>query len=425
MTRKVTATHDLDNMTRRALQSADDNFAELYSGGGAGNAATTSYDNAASGLTGDTVQEALDELAGDGALVDTATVVRDTSTPGEVGLVVQTAVALQAGYGYVQSTSATTKQNDFALDSTTRVLSFRGAGSMFFSGFAGGANGRRLTVCNDTTDYFCGIEPESTNSTAADRVRTSDGYPLLLFPGECAELLFSEFVNRWLVLYRTANPMGLNECTDFIGGIAGPFTSVLSGTAAAIAANAFGIDATEKAKGVIALSTGTDTTGRASLGTNSTGTLPFTVGPMLSVIRPAVNTATDGTNTFSGFFGFVDTSGGAFTDGAAYEYRWDGAAPVWSITVADATSLTRAASAMTVDSTYRWCMLFVNADGTRVDPFYSMDGMSWIKETSVTTDLPEIADVTAWGMSVIKSAGTTSRSMVIDFAGYRVAGLRG
>jgi hypothetical protein len=359
------------------------------------------------------------------ALVDTSTVVRNTGTPGQVGLDAQTAAILQLGYAYVQNSADTTKQNNFAVTSTTRVISWRGSAAGIFSGFAGGAPGRRLTVCNDTTDFPLIIEPNSGNSTDANQVKTRGGWPIILMPGDSAELLFSEWINRWIELNPTRNPMGLTKFEDFIGDTTGGFTSTVSGTSAAVSANTFGVDATEKAKGVVGLTTGTDTTGRASIGNVTPGGYAITTGCALGVLRVAVNTATDGTNTFAGYFGFFDTSGGTVTDGAGYEYRWSGSAAEWNHAVADATSVTRAASGVTVDNTYKIFVIFINADGTRVDFFRCEDSSSFTKDASVTTDLPEVADLVSFGASVIKSAGTTSRTMIVDYMGFRLDGQRG
>jgi hypothetical protein len=67
----------------------------------------------------------------------------------------------------------------------------------------------------------------------------------------------------------------------------------------------------------------------------------------------------------------------------------------------------------------------MNAAWTRADFIYSTDSISFTKADSPTTGLPSSTQYTSWGTSIIKSAGTTSRAISIDLAGFRYNYVRG
>jgi len=163
------------------------------------------------------------------------------------------------------------------------------------------------------------------------------------------------------------------------------------------------------------------------MGHNSSGAFAPTIGSMLSVQRVGrASNGPSGTETFTGIFGFQDAAGGTWNDGAAWEIRWNGSAEEWCYTAAAANSFTRGSSNLpTPDGTFIWFLVFGNANGTRYDFAWSQDSMSFTIAGALSSGLPSATQLPGWGASNIKSAGTTSRSCVVDFMGYRVDGQRG
>jgi hypothetical protein len=145
------------------------------------------------------------------------------------------------------------------------------------------------------------------------------------------------------------------------------------------------------------------------------------------VARLAAEALPSAAETFQLIAGFADSAGGTFSDGAAWNLRWNGTAAEWSMDRLSNGVATRDASgAPTPDTNYIWLAVFLNADSTRADFYYSTDSVSWVKAGSKTTGLPAAGRNTAWvAASIIKSVGTTQRNASIDLAGNRVDYVRG
>lgn len=301
--------------------------------------------------------------------------------------------------------------------------------SMKLTGLAGGYDGREITISNRSTDYLIWLEHQNTASSAANRFDLPNGFPYFLMPGDRITLSYSSTSQRWQAQSASGNlgVMGLTEFCDFLGGTTGPFTSTVSGTGASAQASTYLMDTTERPMGITQIDTGTTATGRATIGNSGTDQIVPTLGPALSVARLAIEATVTGTETFQVISGFADSAGGTFTDGVAWNNRWNGSAAEWSQDRLSNASATRSTTnSPTPNNTYIWLVVFVNSNWTRADFIYSTDSMSFTLADSPTTGFPDNTRDTAWvAVSFIKSAGTTQRNVTIDLAGYRVDYVRG
>lgn len=327
-------------------------------------------------------------------------------------------------------TTPSSNQNDYAptgLEFCNR-LGINASASIKLTGLGGGYEGREITISNRSTDYLLWLENQNTASSATNRFDLPNGFPFFLMPGDRITLAYSGTSQRWQAVSASSNLgiMGLTEFTDFAGGTTGPFTSTVSGTGASAQASTYLVNTTEKPLGVTQIDTGTTATGRATIGHAGTASIVPGQGCALSVARLAVETTVTGTETFTINSGFIDSSGGTRTDGVIWENRWDGAAAEWSQTrFAGATATRTNTGSPTPDNNYLWLVVFVNPGWTRADFIYSTDSVSFTLASSPTTGFPSSTQYTAWGVSMIKSAGTTQRNCSIDLAGYRVDYVRG
>lgn len=317
---------------------------------------------------------------------------------------------------------------DLAKASTLRI---NATASIKLTGLAGGVAGRRLTILNAATDYLLWLEHENTASSVANRFALPKSFPAFLMPGDSITLQYMDdnVGARWRCADwpNQGQAMGLPEFTDFAGGNTGPFTSTVSGTGASVQASTYLMDTTERPMGITQIDTGTTATGRATIGHAGTDGIVPTLGPALSVVRLAAEAANSGTETWQLISGFADASGGTFTDGVAWNLRWNGSAAEWSQDrLANGTATRSTTNSPTPATTYIWLVVFVNAAWTRADFIYSLDSISFTKADSPTTGLPGNTRDTAWvAASLIKSAGTTQRNCSIDLAGCRVDYARG
>lgn len=332
-------------------------------------------------------------------------------------------------------------QNDYSPSglADANLLRVNASASIKLTGLATGASGRVLTVLNASTDYLLWLEHESASSSAANRFTLPQKFPAFLFPGDAISLIYDGTASRWVVWNwpNRGQAMGLGTFCDFVGEVTnvplnseaavGGIAAATSGTAATIQASAYLIDTTEKPAGVIQLDTGSTSGGQSLLGNIGAGDVVPAQGAALSVVRLAVETAVDGTNTFTVVSGFADLFGGTWTDGVGWEYRWTGAAVEWSQTRLAAAAATRSNTGSPAGgTTYIWLVVFVNPGWTRADFIYSTDSLAFTKAASPTTGLPSSAQPTTWcAASIKKSAGTTVRNVSVDLAGYRVEYARG
>ena len=351
-------------------------------------------------------------------------------------------VTISAGIGgnaNVQFTSASisiltvtpsTSQTDYnpAGLSSASELRVNPSATIAINSLQAQSDGFEILLSNSSTDYLVILSPENTVATAANRFKLPKGFPAFLMPGDSIKLVYNGTLSRWIVRSwaNQGQAMGLTFFTDFLEGTTGGTTSTVSGTGAATQVSTYLVNVTEEPVGATQLTTGTTTTGRATLGNAGTAQIVPTTCAALHVARLAVETTVTAAQTFQVFTGFIDSAGGTATDGIVWNNRWTGAVAEWSLDRFAAGTATRTTSGLTLDNNYNWYIIFINPAWTRADYISSPDGQTFTVSGSPTTGFPSSTQFTAWvAASMIKSVGTTARTATIDFAGYRVDGVRG
>jgi hypothetical protein len=336
--------------------------------------------------------------------------------------------------GGILAAAPSANQNDYNAGSLGNLIACKGlclsiTTSLKLTGLAATYDGHEIVLANSSTDFLLWLEHQNPASAAANRFDLPNGFPFFLMPGDRITLRYSSISSRWQAINASCDisKMGLTEFTDFIGGTLGMFTSTVSGTGASAQSSTYLVNTTERPSGVVQIDTGTTATGRATLGNAGAGDIVPTLGCALSVARLAAEAANSGTETWQLISGFADSAGGTFTDGVAWNLRWNGSAAEWSQDrLSNAVATRSVVGSPTPDTNYIWLVVFVNANWTRADFIFSTDSVSFTKADSPTTGLPGSARPTSWvAASLIKSVGTTQRNASVDLAGNRVDYVRG
>lgn len=158
----------------------------------------------------------------------------------------------------------------------------------------------------------------------------------------------------------------------------------------------------------IAMMTGSTTTGRAGR-LSGTTLCVFGTNPWHLETTVGLNTLSDGTNTYTARFGFMDSQAGDPTDGAYFRYTHGTNSGKWECVTRSNNVETASAldSGITVDTSLHNFSIDVNAAGTSVD--FKIDGAT---VATGTANIPTgTARATGFGYSIIKSAGGTNRNL--------------
>lgn len=336
------------------------------------------------------------------------------------------------------SDTPSTNQNDYApsgVGTATHLMLNVGA-SMKITGISAPAFPQVLTLVNTSTDYLLWLENQNTSSTAANRIILPKGFPAFLMPGDSITLRYDTTASRWRVEHWPSQgpAMGMSSFNDFLCYVPGAsnypigeYHYSFGGTGSGGSTTAYLANSTEKPVGMVTLSCGTTTTGRAHISSLIASNV-WGQGPCMIVTRVAAQVATDGTQTYTLRTGMTDAATtGAAQNGITWEYRWNGSAAEWAQTSFSGGTATRSTTGSPSPTTnYVWLGIFVNADGSRADMIYSDDSVSFTKASSISSGLPTAG--TAYGiepLGINKSAGTTARLVTIDLAAYRADGVRG
>lgn len=203
------------------------------------------------------------------------------------------------------------------------------------------------------------------------------------------------------------------ECSGEIKHITSSFNDGggIGGTASF---SPFGADGTENAYGVLETNTASSTAGGANIRRGALITFGFGYALTLE-FRAAFSALSDGTNTFKIIFGYSDTQTDDAVDGAYFRYthsvnggRWQAVTRSNSTETAEDTGVTAVAGTFTVFK------IVVNSTATQVD-FY-IDG---VLTNDITTNIiNSSARMTDVCYIIKKTAGSTSRSIYMDYAKY-------
>lgn len=212
---------------------------------------------------------------------------------------------------------------------------------------------------------------------------------------------------------------------DFTGGIdtsSSPFLTAVSGAGASVANT--GYTGEQNHVGVAVLSTGTTTTGYASVHTASAALLRLGGGAWRARAIFRLEDLSDGTNTYTLRLGLGDSQvAGEPTDGCYIRYtHGTNSGKFEFVTRSNGTETATDTTVTAAADTWYRVEIIGNSDSTSV--------ACWIKEgtddltlrATNTTNIPTAAGrETAVQASVIKSAGTTARTCYLDVLALRVA----
>jgi hypothetical protein len=291
------------------------------------------------------------------------------------------------------------------------------------SGLANGTAGRIVSIRNMSTDNLILLENGGTGSLAANRFRFDGRGAYFLFPEETVTLLYDGV--EWAQFGSKTNN-GHDYYEDFLGvNYGAAVTSAFSNTGFALATGTGALARNEnplsQAIGTIGLSTGTTTTGASTIKSNPRGQWNLVTGgggsKALVVSRLQLPTAPTVAENWYAMMGVSQTalsSGVNFTSGVGWvadinSTFWQCRAANTSNTIISTTISALPLSTNSVvlgcwyPNTNGDCVYFYSADGGVV---YTVNSM-FVRVSSAYGGAPS--------MGIQKSAGTTSRTLDVDY----------
>lgn len=263
-----------------------------------------------------------------------------------------------------------------------------------------GAN--TITFALDLSELTPVTSPDFVNDSAV-LMRASTGDRIHGLEALTASLLTADYGKR-----RNSRFM------DFESTSASPLGKFNAGTGSAAGTEIAPTNANQI--GVIQIETGTTTTGSAGIGTNPDALL---LGNGQAVFEGSfrVPTLSDGTNTYTSRIGFIDSHTADSTDGVYFEYDSSTSAN-WRVATASNSTRTKTSSATAVDTSFHTFKAVVNAAGSSA-AFY-IDGAE-VSGSPIATNIPTGAGrYTGWGFMILKSAGTTERTLESDWVSWDI-----
>ena len=323
--------------------------------------------------------------------------------------------------GDVSPSQITADQNDYAPTghATATVMRLTSDARRVITGISGGADGRVLRIMN-VGSYPIVLADASTASTAANRFDLSFG-DCLIPPKLSALLFYDATLSRW-VHFGSAMSVRMNLAMnagrvaygreDFLNGtttMGWGLSSSTSGTGASNSSVASG----QGERGVISSGTGTTTTGRAGV---ITGTNCFRFGGGTTYFRARcrfANGVPDGTESYTARIGFIDSASAESTNGVFFRVANGVNSVNWQLVSRDnSTESVTNSSVAQVTSGGQVLEFLINAAGTSIEGF--IDGVS--VGSAITTNIPTASGrETGCGFFILKSAGTTSRTIQVDY----------
>lgn len=218
--------------------------------------------------------------------------------------------------------------------------------------------------------------------------------------------------------YESNDFISANFVADGTGEISSNgFIYVPDGTGSGYGASTYGIDATEKALGVVNINTGTTGTGKSYFFKGATSGIPFTLFQLLFgnqafslKFRIAPQTLASQTQDYTISFGFgAQFSVKDQTDGAYFTCERIGVSTnEWDVVTANSGVRTTTPTGVPVTTTYSVFEIRVNEAGTSVE-FYIDDVLVATHSTNIPT-----VNIGIFG-NIIKTVGISSRTLNKDW----------
>ena len=345
--------------------------------------------------------------------------------------------AIQQNALVVTATPAT-DQTNFTAASLSNAISYKQielapTACINFNSVAGITAGERLTITNTLDGTAAAarmiiIPHEHAASTAANRFSFADKMPRFLLPGESLSFIKSGSRLRLDSKSKLSDHFDAwSDCDNL-----GPYGEDASGSGSTVTTSSVYLasDATQLPRGVFALRVSVTATGGAVLGStgaNANAVTP-TKGQALFFTRLAVNALSTASEEFSVRAGFHDAIATAtdVTDGIYWEYLRT-AATQWSMNCSGASSRSKTASAVTVDTNYVYLGIYINGDWSRADFFISQDGRTYTWAGNQTgANMPTVTEIVGVRIAMKKSAGTAVvNECEVDIMAHRYDTYRG
>ena len=241
----------------------------------------------------------------------------------------------------------------------------------------------------------------SDSTLSAERVLTAGDHVSVTNGGSAATL-------DWR--YNAAKRSIIDSDCNAVGNM----LSLASGTGASVS---FATAATSDANhpGVCRATTGTTTTGRSGLGSGSTDQVVLGSGEVRFCAIVKVTTLSNATENFVVHAGLIDTLTGTSVDGVYFEYNHGTNAGDWTAMVRSnsVTQLSQDLNSAVATGTWYKLEIVTNAAGTSTD--FKIDGTT--VHTFAGTHPTGTARATGFAVLIRKTAGTTARTMDIDYTG--------
>lgn len=174
----------------------------------------------------------------------------------------------------------------------------------------------------------------------------------------------------------------------------------------------------QDAAGVAVFTTSTSAGGRAALISYVTTCFRLGGGESIFETRVRLGNLSDGTQTFTVRFGFMSDAGGDAPNGVFFRYTHSTNSGYWQGVARNNNSET-ATNFSTGPVTTGWqkMKIVVNAAGTSAEFFINGTSVG-----TVTSNIPTASGrETSIGASIIKSAGTTARTLLMDYLAWQIA----
>lgn len=333
---------------------------------------------------------------------------------------------VSAGTGTVTSVSGTTNQVSVATGTTTPVISLVGPYTPSTYTAHGVLIGATTSSIVATATGSAGQILKS-GGAAADPLWTSSTYPSTNSTGD---VIYGSGSNAYSNLAISTN-IGSQLSSDGTNVLWGNPASIVyvydewldqngiynSGTTVANAGTAGQNTSTASNVGLLTLGTGVNTNGASALRFAINGTL-FQFGGGITTLDMycQLSALSDGTNTYTTSIGFGtnSTTTSDPSNGAFFQYTNGTNSGQWIIRTVKAGSATSANTTTAADTNYHRYTITCNAAGTSL-AFY-IDGVQ-VTGSPLSTNIPTTA---AFSLvcNIIKSAGTTARSINLDYTKY-------
>lgn len=196
--------------------------------------------------------------------------------------------------------------------------------------------------------------------------------------------------------------------SDFITGTLTGLTSFNSGTGSGVS-----IDTAQTAAnpGVYKMVTGTDTTGLANISGNVSSPNVLFIGGGLTVFETIIKLSalSDGTNTYTVAVGVSGTQASVLPANCIqWRYTHGTNSGNWTLVSVKASSATSVDSGVPATTNFTRLSWVLNSAGTSIQGY--VNGVA--SGSAITTNIPVLGTTLDW--VIVKSAGTTSRTLSLD-----------